>query len=190
MTTLVPRIVKSATDARIERGEAKKFCGITHDDDDNDIDGMIDTAVGWLQPPRGVLAFSIAKQTLRIDLPCWPLQMIHLPCGPVVEINSIKYSDDLNVEQTLDPTNYFLDNDTLMWSISFAAPSIYLRPSAVRIEYDAGMGDDEFAASTLKMAMLRIVKRLYDNRDDFIEGTVFDPAAFGVDTLIMPYRFR
>lgn len=189
MSTLVPRVVKAATDRRIELADAKSFVVVDHDEDNNLLTGMIDTAFDWLQPPRGCLAFSIAAQTLRVDLPCWPLQRITLPAPPVQSISSVKYFDENNVDRTLDPSNYFVDNDTLMWSLTFTGASLYTRPSAVRIEYIAGMSDDDFNGA-LRMAMLRIVKQLYDYRDEYVSGVSFDPEVFGVDALIMPYRFR
>ena len=187
--TLTPRIVKAARDSRVTLSAAKQFMVIDHDEDNNLINGMIDTAFAWLQPPTGCLAASINTQTLRIDLPAWPPIGIHLPAGPVQKINSVKYFDDANADQTLDAANYFLDYDVLLWSQTFAAPNIYQRPSAVRIEYDAGMSDEEFNAA-LGMAMLRIVKQLYDNRDELTAGMTFDAEVFGVDALIRPWLVR
>lgn len=189
MLTIVPEIV-TAAEPPVDLSEARAFIqGLEADEeDDTSIEGMIATAFDFLQPPTGVLSKSIAPQTLRVDLPAWPDCFFPLPAGPVTAISSIKYYDANNVDQTLDAApNYFVDKDRIVWTESFSAPEIYLRPSAVRIEYVAGLAT---LPHPLRMAILRITKRLFDFRDELHEGLVFDPVAFGVDSLIMPWRQR
>lgn len=188
MRTLVPIVETPTETLPVDLAEAKAFIkgleGVG--EDDGEIGQMIATAFGWLQPPTGVLAKSIALQTLSVALPCFP-ECVELPAGPVRAITSIKYYDENNADQTVDPTNYFLDRDVVMWKLTYSTPQHYDRPSAVRIEYTAGLAT---FPEPLKMAILRVVKRLYDFRDELIEGLAFDPVAFGVDALIMPWRVR
>lgn len=186
-----PRVVTPADTLPIDKEGAKKFAHIDHTDDDAEIDGFIRTAFDWLQPPFGILRLSIAEQTLRLDLPCWPAWSIDLPAGPVASITSVKYYDQANVEQTLPGSNYFLDNDTLMWVETFSAPAIYTRPSAVRITYAAGFdaGDEDYPA-VIKTAMLQCVKHWYDNRDAVQAVGVMNMMPLGVDDLLASYRVR
>lgn len=183
-------IVETAGASPIELSAAKDFCDAQFDDDDAKFADAIATAFGWLQPPTGVLAHSIAEQTLCVDLPCWPVLAgygVKLPAGPVRTITHVKYFDENNAEQTLSASNYFADRDTLMFKDTFAAPALYTRPSAVRITYAAGYTT---LPAALNMAMLRIIKQLYDFRDELVANAPFDPEAFGVADLIMPFRLR
>lgn len=189
--TLSPRVVTPTVSSAypISLDQAREFCGGLEAGDPGDealLKSAIATAFAWLQPPRGCLRVSIAPQTLRVDLPYWP-KCLELPAGPVASISSVKYYDESNADQTVDPSNYFIDNDTIIFTSTFAAPSLYERPSAVRIEYVTGSTEDE----PLRMAMRRIVKQLFDYRDEAISAEMrFDAEVFGVGQLIMQYRQR
>lgn len=182
---MTPRIVTPGT-TPVSRDDAKTFCDVQHDEDNGDIDSFLATALAWLQPPFGILRLSIARQTLRLDLPCWP-GPIELPAGPVDSITSVKYFDTTNVEQTIDGSSYFLDNDTLMWADTFAAPAVYTRPSAVRITYLTGF---EILPDVVKTAILMCVKHWYDNRDAVMAVGALNMMPLGVDDLLHSYRFR
>lgn len=187
MRAPVPVVVTPTATLPVTLQEAKAHLKVDFDDDDAEIEGMIATAFDWLQPPTGALAHSIASQTLCLDLRYWPNDCVKLPAGPVTTITSVKYFDEANAEQTLDPSLYFADRDVLLWTDAFTAPSLYERPGAVRITYATGFATFPPA---LRMAILRIVKQLYDYRDELVERATFDPEVFGVDALIMPYRVR
>jgi uncharacterized phiE125 gp8 family phage protein len=188
---LSPRTVTPTADAdlTVTLDDAKKFLVVDHSDDDADISALLRTAYEFLQPPFGCLRVSIAPQTLRLDAPCWPTCSIELPAGPVQSITSVKYFDEDNVEQTLASSEYFLDNDTLMWATSFSAPSIYLRPSAVRITYLTGYAADALPA-VIRTAILQAVKHWYDNRDIAQVVGPEQMMALGIDDLIHAYRVR
>lgn len=183
---IVPLVTEAAT-CPVELAEAKAFCDVQFDDDDAKLGDALATAFDWLQPPSGCLRQSIAEQTLCIDLHCWPLRCLHLPAGPATTIEHVKYFDVNNAEQTLDASNYFLDRDTLMLSPTFTSPALYMRPSAVRVTYKAGLAS---LPPKLKTAILRITKQLYDFRDELVAGVTFDPEMFGVGDLIRNYRVR
>jgi uncharacterized phiE125 gp8 family phage protein len=190
---LYPRIVTPAGALPVTKDEAKQFCRIdlSASEDDAEIDAFLQTAFQYLQPPFGCLRLSIAEQTLRTDLPCWPGCSLELPAGPVQSIASVKYFDAANVEQTLAAENYFLDNDTLMWAETFAAPAVYARQSAVRISYVTGY-DAEAAdfPAVIKTAILQCVKHWYDNRDAVQAVGAMNMMPLGFDDLIGAYRVR
>lgn len=190
---LSPRIVTPAVEAAwpVSFDEAKKSCDIDHADDDEELRAMVQTAIDWLQPPMGCLRVSIARQTLRLDLPCWPVKSLTLPAGPVVTIGSVKYFDQDNAEQTLSSSYYFADEDTLLFTDTFAAPSIYDRPGAVRITYDAGYGEGGQACpNQIKLAIKQAVRHWYDNRGVVQSVGALSMMALGVDDLIAGFRVR
>lgn len=187
---LSPRIVAptASADFSVTLEEAKRFLGVDHSDDDDEIIALSRTALEFLQPPFGCLRVSIAPQTLRLDLPCWPASGLELPAGPVQSITSVKYySAEANAETTLSSACYFLDNDALIWTESFSAPDHYARPSAVRITYVTGYAADALPAP-LRTAVLQCLKTWYDNRD--VVQSAGALMALGVDDLIAPYRVR
>ncbi|MET3915149.1 putative phiE125 gp8 family phage protein [Variovorax sp. OAS795] len=66
---------------------------------------------------------------------------IELLRPPFIEMVSLKYFDDANTQQTVDPDDYFVTSDLvpkLRFVGGFSTPSIYLRDDAVQIEYTAG----------------------------------------------------
>lgn len=183
-----PRIVEAAAALPIDLALAKQFCRVEDtNEDDAELVVFIQTAFDYLQPPFGCLRLSIAEQTLRLDLACWPGN-IELPAGPVQSIASVKYYDQANAEQTLGSSNYFLDNDALIWADTFAAPALYARPSAVKIEYVTGYDGD--CPAPIKTAMLQLVKHWYDNRDAVAAVGALNLMPLGFDDLIASYRVR
>ncbi len=188
---LSPRVVTPADTWPVDLELAKKLCVVEDTAEfDDELTLFLATAHGYLQPPLGGLRVSIAEQTLRLDLPCWPTCSIDLPAGPVQSISSVKYFDQSNVEQTLDAANYFLDNDEIVWVETFSPPAHYTRPSAVRITYVAGYAaDDETFPAVIKTAIGKMVKHWFDNRDVV---AVVGPLSVmpQVDDLIANYRVR
>jgi uncharacterized phiE125 gp8 family phage protein len=50
------------------------------------------------------------EQTWRLELDAFPAA-IELPRGPVLSVQSVKYQDSNNVQQTLDPADYTVDKN-------------------------------------------------------------------------------
>ncbi len=117
---------------------------------------------------------SFVSQRLRLSMDAFPTGGIVLLRPPVLEINALSYYDTANALQVIDPSNYFVtDGDQkprLQFLTTFAAPSLYARADAVRLEYttgyepsDASPGD--YAANVpddVKAAILIGVQLLYD----------------------------
>lgn len=65
---------------------------------------------------------------------------IELPAGPVISVSSVKFYDEANTLQTVDPANYFLVQ-SLVPKVKFVdgfEASLYLREDAIQVEYVAG----------------------------------------------------
>ena len=105
-----------------------------------------------------------------------------LPIWPVIAVNSIKYDDESNVEQTLDPSKYQVNYLTTPVQIKFidTLPTVYDKPNAIRINFTAGYGAlgndaDQQRASVpnlAKIGILRTVADLYENRQDESESKI------------------
>lgn len=162
---LVSRNAESDQDLTVSVDEARAHLILDHRDDDTLLAGFIRTALDWLTPPSGWLGRSLMRQTLRLDMPTWCFRPIELPAPPIVSVTSIKYFDAVNAEQTLDPSDYFLDEDTLLWGATFTEPQLYARPYAVRITYLAGYENAAALPPAIKAGLLQLVAHWYENRD-------------------------
>ena len=134
---------------------------------------------------------SLVQQTLRLSMAGFPStvrgsfppartqvpEVIRLYRPPVLRVESVSYYDADNALQVVDAASYYVTDERvpeLRFTISFAAPTVYSRPDAVRVLYVAGytpLGSppttqDDFVAnvpSTLRDAILIGVQLLYDN---------------------------
>lgn len=106
-------------------------------------------------------------QTWGVVLDTFP-DAIELPITPASAVTSVKYLDVNNVEQTLNPADYVLDNFGLTAYIVPAYgktwPSIYPEINAVRVQYTAGYGNAAAVPECVKDWMYLIVEDAYRNR--------------------------
>ena len=104
-----------------------------------------------------------------------------LPLPPTQSVASVKYLDRDGVLQTIDPSEYVLDEFNeparlapmpgFTWPLSRVA---VLGPviNAVTVEFKAGYGDTaDTVPETLKLAMKIIIGHLYENREAVLTGT-------------------
>jgi uncharacterized phiE125 gp8 family phage protein len=118
------------------------------------------------------------RQSLRLHVSSFPGpdRGIKLLRPPLRSIESVKYYDGDNALQTLDQANYYTSVDAIpqvRFVSTFAAPTIYRRPDAVRIDYTVGYEpvdspptlQEDFAANVpaeFQAAILIGVQLLYD----------------------------
>lgn len=109
---------------------------------------------------------------------------IKIPFGPVSEVSEITYFDEAEVEQTLDPSLYYvdLDSDIPRVVIKDYWPATFDKPNAVSITYTAGYGDNENVPGPIKSAMLLILGHLYENREQVITSN-----SGGIGAIVIPY---
>lgn len=132
---------------------------------------------------------ALAPQTLEMALPGFPFHrglaspsitwragaprvgsgVIELDMPPVASVTSIKYTDPLGVEQTLDQSKYRLSafgaQRNVVPTFGNEWPCTACDPEAVRIQYVTGYTSCPQAA---RSAMLLIIGHLYENRQDAV----------------------
>ena len=109
--------------------EAKSRLKIDGNDEDDDIQGMVDTAIGWLDGQSGQLGRALVSQSWKLHgstfwelidhshryrfgvrygapyrfglLRAWP-NAIHLPLPPLIDVSAIEYFDVDGQAQTVD----------------------------------------------------------------------------------------
>ncbi|MCA3068118.1 MAG: phage head-tail connector protein [Rhodocyclaceae bacterium] len=112
-------------------------------------------------------------QTWGVKLDQFPDAIELLP-SPVVSVTSVKYLDVNNVEQTLAPADYVLDNFGLMGYIVPAYgktwPDTYPEINAVRVEFIAGYGNAAAVPECVKDYIFLIVEDAYRNRGATVDN--------------------
>lgn len=109
------------------------------------------------------------EQTWRLELDAFPAA-IELPRGPVLSVQSVKYQDASNVQQTLDPADYTVDKNGRYTSYIVPAygktwPTTYPHINSVLVEWKAGYGTDATSVpECVKDWMLLTIEDRYNNR--------------------------
>lgn len=183
-------VLKTApTDTAITLAEAKQHLRIDSDfDDDN---AYITTLIGVAT--NMVEEFTrrrLITQTYNIFYDNFP-PYIDLQVGTIASVINIKYYDSNNIEQTLAASEYDLDKrinpGRIYQSDTGSFPSTYDRPNAVEVEFIVGATASDVEAA-IKQAMLIIVGRYYEQRQDVVLGTIATELPLMVEHILTPYR--
>lgn len=136
--------------------------------DDADIQDWIAAA---REECEGLLRRSVARQTLRLSLDAFPGQTgaIKLPRPPLVEIQTVRYTDTAGDDQVLQSQAYYLDDGQAQpWLLpafgSTWPATLDGLANAVRIEYVAGWTPAECPRAIVSWILTRIGS-LYEQRE-------------------------
>lgn len=150
--------------------DAKRQLRILDTDDDYEIEQMVLAAIDYVE--RLTHCYFIT-QTLTLKTACFPATAdpMVIPIVPVTAINSIKYFDGDNAEQTWNSSNYFGVFNS--WSPAQVVvadnavyPPTYSRPDAVQIELVAGHATHFDVRPSLKSAALLRLSKMWALRGD------------------------
>jgi len=184
-------VLKTApTDTAITLAEAKQHLRVDSDyDDDNDyITALIGVATNQVEE---FTRRRLISQTYNLFFDVFP-PYIDLQVGIVDSVTHVKYYDNNNVLQTLSSSNYDLDDKIkpgrIYESNDGTFPDTYERPNAVEVEFVVG-GTAAEVEDAIKQAMLIIVGRYYENRQDVVLGTQVQEIPLMVEYMLTPYRF-
>lgn len=155
--------------------DAKEHLRVSHDDEDDVIEALVDAATGWLDGMDGVLGRALEAQTWEWALDQFPRGAMKLPLGPAASITSIKYTDRAGIEQIMDPGDYVLNG-------GFVTADAWPDGSAIKVRYVAGTGTPD----TIKVVAKLLVGHWYENREAV--GERMESLPLAVDMLIAPLR--
>jgi len=167
--------------------EAKTFLGLIGNqahDHDNLITDLITAARERAEEFTG-RSFISKEYQLIADA----TKKIRLPHAPIKAITGISYKYDgvwVDIGEDDIPQFHELNNDVLGIDLSDHA---HLK---IKITYTTGYGDvgtkkNPFPLNA-KIAMLMIIRTMYDNRDDIVKGTIVAKLPTGSEALLAPYR--
>jgi uncharacterized phiE125 gp8 family phage protein len=109
-----------------------------------------------------------------------PSGYLILDKAPLVSIESVKYDDENDDEQTMSADDYQVDTTSQPGRIRFigSLPTVYDKPNAIRIQFIAGYGEagdnaaaqreaiSDHGASRAKIGILRATADFYEHRQD------------------------
>ena len=166
--------------------EARTHLRIDDTDSDLYIDALITAARERAESYTGL---SFVSRSFGIYLDKFPSGEFRLGCAPLVSVESIKYYDAANTEQTLNASEYYVDSRSRPGRITPVNtwPATYSRPNAISIIATAGYGTAGNVPKTIKQAMLLMIGDMYENREETTGGRI-SMLPITSELLLRPFR--
>lgn len=181
------KLITAPTSEPVTLAEAKAQCRVDIDTDDALIGNLITAAREWCELHDWRVYM---PQTWELYLDAWPQsQNIEIPKPPLQSVTSFKYTDEDDVEATLDSGQYFVDAvSDPGWLILKSAnswPAVTLRDAnGIVIRFVAGYAGASDVPMRVKQAILLLVGHWYENRESVVVGTISKSIEFGVQALL------
>lgn len=182
--------------AAIELATVKRRLHITHNDDDDELAGIIAACVSCLDGPTGSLGRCLITQTWDERFERFPpgRSPLTLALAPVADVASVSfYPADGSALQAMSLADLDIASDgeqAILTPLNAAGwPAIdRRRPFPVVVRYSAGYGDapDKIPAPISEALMLHI-GTLYERRDALAAGAA-TVIPLGYDDLLTGYR--
>lgn len=134
---------------------------------------------------------SFIQNELAAFVADWSDLIMRLPVGGVTAIDSIKYIDTSQVEQTLSSSNYILDASEqparIAPAYNKAWPATLAQIAAVKIEFFAGYASPSVVPKDIIAALKLMLGHLYENREAVASQTM-NEIPMGAEYLLWPHR--
>lgn len=172
----------------VSRVEAKLHLRQDETADDTLIDSLIVAARQHVENVTGRALISQAWRLYRDTFPTYG-GAIRLGRVPLIAVQSLKYYDEAEVEQTLSALDYDVDTSTGEIALGYGLtwPTSLYRRNAVTVNFTAGYGTAAAdVPAALKEAMLLLIGDFYANREWQIVGTIVAENR-AVSALLSPY---
>lgn len=181
------KITTAAASEPITLAEAKTFLKVDADADDTLISAIIaaarDSAERYCQ-------LSMLPVTIEESFDRFQTYGLRLSISPVIAVTQIEYRPPSAVDMVeLDEDIYFTHpayRPPLIVRKEFATwPTLSSQPASVKVTYTAGFANTASIPPILKIAMLRSIAEMYQNRQD---GVMTMPTA--VQYMLNQYRVQ
>jgi uncharacterized phiE125 gp8 family phage protein len=185
--------VTAATQTPIDLVEAKQHLRVSHNLEDELINGLIEAATDQLQVPNGYLNRALVTQTWKISVQrpdeCG---RIYLPCNPVQSITAFEYYDENESLEEVTIANFHLfKNDDCAYlepKDGFSWPTTFARQDAIQIEFTCGYGDPSDVPQPIKQAIKLLLTHWYENRSNVVVGTTASEIPMTVEAILGAYK--
>ena len=177
------KLITGPTAEPVTLTEAKSRLRIEASGDDADITSMIVTA---RRAAEHLLGSSLMPQTWEASFDGFECEM-KLQRSPVASVTSVKYLDTAGTLQTLDSSQYELNDyktpPEIIKPYVVTWPATQSHENAVRIRYVAGYADAASVPQEIKDWILLRVGMLYENRESVAAGVQVSEVPY-VDSLL------
>lgn len=191
MTVRVPELITPPAAPVITLAEAKAHARYDLPDEDALILGYVETAT---QKAESFLNRALINRGYRITLDRW-VSRLPLPMPPLVSVESVKYDDENDAEQTVDPGNYWISTTRLPGEIFFNPQWDFPTLTAsrdvdrIRIEFTAGYGvDPTNVPMQIRQGVNYTTSHYFRNRESIAIGAQVSEIPGTAEALLWPYR--
>jgi len=146
--------------------EVKTQLRVDSIDEDAYLDISIVTAREWAE---NYTCRKFITQTWNMHLDRFSDE-IFIPFGELQAVNSIKYYDENNSQQTLSSANYEVDTFSTLGRVrpaqGYSWPATYSKYNSITIEFDCGYGDSRNdVPQTIRHGIAYIAAQLFEHRE-------------------------
>ena len=172
----------------IDLAEAKTYCKVDVEDDDDLLDAWI---VEAREQCEAVLDQALITQTVKVYLDEFPAWELYVPRSPLQSVTSIVYVATDGTSTTLSSSLYRVDAKSRPGRITPAYgevwPTVRDQTNAITITYVAGYGAAASSVpAAIKQAMRLSIGTWYRHRDEIEQGQMALRLPGGVvDSLLM-----
>lgn len=163
---------------------------VDESEDESYVIVLVVVARQWVERYTGLRLIS---QTTELQLDGWGRdEVLSLRTGPVQSVDSVKYDDQDDTEQTLDASKYWVDTQSMPARLTIKGqwPSLQAgKPAAVRIRMTTGYADAASVPAPIKHAIKLLVGHLFENREQTSAVEIKD-VPFAAESLLEPYRLE
>jgi len=185
-------LITPAATEPVSTSEAKAHLRVDTTDEDTLIASYVSAAVKYIETQTGPLITQTWDYKVNRE---WPLvdnyYSIYLPFSPVQSVTSVSYVDIDGATQTLSAGLYqtvlSAPNPYLTKAYNQDWPQIRDIPDAITVRFVAGYGNAAAVPAPIKSAILLMVGRLYEHREEVIAGVSAGIVPAGIEMLISPY---
>lgn len=192
---LSTRVTSAPAKFPLTDAEARQYARVGTDEEMAELGAILRGATAFVE---GQAERALITRTCEVRLPrFWPCGLaLSLAWPPLQSVTSVKYLDQDEVEQTVDPSVYVVDTHRYPGQLRLARNQVWPtavaeRPDAVRIVYKAGYADtpeelqEEAEAQGLLDAMRLTVSQRDEFRNSLISGTIVAEVPFGLRQLLL-----
>jgi uncharacterized phiE125 gp8 family phage protein len=189
MERMIVSLVTPADGQVMTLESLKTFLRVDHTDEDTVIQSLLSAATGQVEAFLKRQLLTATYDGFLDKFP--PGGVIECSLPPLQSVSSVKYVDSAGVEQTWDPGNYTVDTvaerGRIYPNYQITWPTTRGQRKAVTVRFIAGYGAQEDIPADIIAAIKILVATLFENREDYITGTVVHKLPFASKQLLLPH---